>query len=372
MLVRLCSITPPSVLRQALENPRVSIRYYTDRSFHAKLYIVDEIAMVGSANLTEAGLMTNREVSVILRKEIDPGFDTLPVIFESFWEYADVLDDDVLAQYEQAYRKIGKATEEAEFQKHLEELVDAVAPPSSQVGSDKVTKRRAFIQNLRRKYDENLNPAFREVETVFAKYGKRRDEFSEGDPEIELGRFLGWLRIIFAPKDTWKEAPLLVESERSSRIVQYLDEWVAAEDTKAGDMFYAEEELANISLLRERLGSEASIDSLSYNDLFEALTKVHAFYDRLRFSSGGLDGLYEKFKSDNPLSRIKSSIKFLLHGPGTSLERAYDCIHNENLHLAGFGEYCIMELVGWMDTERAPINTRTIKALRFLGFNVSQ
>lgn len=39
--------------------------------------------------------------------------------------------------------------------------------------------------------------------------------------------------------------------------------------------------------------------------------------------------------------------------------------------LAGFGEACVMELLGWMDAERPPINGRTIKALRFLGFDVT-
>ena len=67
LLVRLCSITAPVVLRSALADPRVRVRYYTDRHFHAKLYIIDDTALVGSANLTEAGLMTNREVSVVLR-----------------------------------------------------------------------------------------------------------------------------------------------------------------------------------------------------------------------------------------------------------------------------------------------------------------
>jgi hypothetical protein len=60
----------------------------------------------------------------------------------------------------------------------------------------------------------------------------------------------------------------------------------------------------------------------------------------------------------------------LLHGPGTSLERAYDCIYDEKRRLGGFGEACAMELLGWLDQDRPPINGRTIKALRFLGFDV--
>lgn len=372
LLVRLCSITPPAILREAMVIPNVAIRYFTSRNFHTKLYIIDDVALVGSANLTESGLMTNREVSVVLRKEIDLGFDSLPVIFESYWEFADVLDKDILAQYELAYKYIGKAKEEEAFQKHLEKFVDPAIPPSAKAGSSKVSKRRSFIQNLRRKYDERLNPAFSEVEAVFLEYGKRRDEFSSGDVEIELGRFLGWLRILFAPKDTWKETPLLNSEQRKERIIHYIDEWVAADDTKAGDMYYADLELANIALLRDRFSSLESINGLNYDQIFEALTKVHAFHDRLRFVSGGLDGLYEQFRNDNQLARIKETIIFLLHGSGMSLDRAYDCIHDKRHYLAGIGENCVMELLGWIEKDRPPINGRTIKALRFLGYDVNE
>ena len=58
LLVRLCSITTPTALREVIKNPLVRVRYYTDRRFHAKLYIVGGSALVGSANLTDSGLMT--------------------------------------------------------------------------------------------------------------------------------------------------------------------------------------------------------------------------------------------------------------------------------------------------------------------------
>ena len=208
LIVRLCSITLPSVLRQALADPNVTIRYYTSQNFHAKLYIIDDLAMVGSANLTSAGLMSNREVSVVLRKDRDPSFDDLPAMFNLFWDYADTLTPEICSLYEQAFKTIGNATEEQAFQSQLEKIVGAVTPPSVKVGSEIISARRSFIQGLRRKYDEKLIPAFREVAGVFHALDKRRPEFAEHDPEIELGRFLGWLRIARAPGESWKEAAL--------------------------------------------------------------------------------------------------------------------------------------------------------------------
>jgi len=370
LIVRLCSITPPSVLRQALADPNVTIRYYTSQNFHAKLYIIDDLAMVGSANLTNAGLMSNREVSVVLRKDRDPSFDDLPAMFNLFWDYADTLTPEICSLYEQAFKTIGNATEEQAFQSHLEKIVGAATPPSVKVGSEIISARRSFIQGLRRKYDEKLIPAFREVAGVFEALDKRRPEFAEHDPEIELGRFLGWLRIARAPGESWKEAALLNHAERKSRITHFIEDWATVEDTKAGDMFEASSEIASIQRLREAFASPGDIAKLSYDELFDQLITVHAFYDRLRFVAGGLVGLRADFGQRNALSHIKETITYLLHGQVTALERAYDCIHDEKRRLSGFSEGCVMELLGWMDPERPPINGRTIKALRFLGFSV--
>jgi len=368
LIVRLCSITPPAALRQALADPNVTVRYYTSRDFHAKLYIIDDLAMVGSANLTSAGLMSNREVSVVLRKGRDPGFDDLPAMFNLFWDYADTLTPEICSLYEQAFKKIGNAAEEQDFQSHLEKILGAATPPSVKVGSEIISARRSFIQGLRRKYDEELIPAFHEVATVFEALGKRRPEFAGHDPEIELGRFLGWLRIARASGESWREPPLLDKRERENRIIYFIEDWITVEDTKAGDMFEASSEIVGIQRLREALASPDSITRLSYDELFDRLASVHAFNDRLRFVAGGLAGLRVDFSQRNTLPHIKETVTYLIHGNGTALERAYDCIYDEKRRLAGFGEACVMELLGWMDPIRPPINGRTIKALRFLGF----
>lgn len=369
LLVRLCSITTPNVLRNVLQNPLVRVRYYTDRSFHAKLYIVGNVALVGSANLTDSGLKTNREVSVVLRKDKDSSFDDLISLYDMFWSHAETLTVDILSQYEQAFRLIGSPKEEAEFQAMLEERVPEAHVPSAKVGSEKVSRERAFLQRYHRKYDEQLIPAFREVESIFGEFGKRRPEFEGEDPLIEIGRFLGWTRLVQAPGETWKTIPLAPPEERRKRVLASLHAWLASNDTKAGDMYNADKETGRIRRLREAMASQDAIAALSYDDLFEALIGVHAFNDRLRHVSGGVIGLKDQF-AENPLPRIKETLSYLLHGPGVELNRAYDCIHKEKWKLFGFGEACVMELLGWLNPDRPPINGRTVKALRFFGFDV--
>lgn len=371
LIVRLCSITPPAVIATAMADPLVTLRYFTSRKFHAKLYIVDDQAMVGSANLTAAGLMSNREVSIVVHKDRDGAFDELPGLFDLFWSHAGAMTAEILTAYQTAFRQIGKPKEEAEFEAHLTKLVGKVDPPSVTAGTDVISKRRSFLEQLRRKYDEQVVPAFAEVSEIMLESGLRRAEFANGDIEIELNRFLGWTRLIYAPGETWKQSPLSERPERRERTLAYLRDWVAVGHTKAGDMYYAEEESGNIARLREGLSSVEAIEAMNYDQIFDALCGCHAFYDMLRFVSGGLPGLKVDFAQRNTLPEIKATLAYLLHGEGLMLERAYDCIFDEQWRLGRFGENCVMELVGWMTPDRPPVNGRTLKALRFIGHDIA-
>ncbi len=316
LIVRLCSITPPPVLRRALDDKLVTIRYFTSRDFHAKLYIVDGHALVGSANLTGSGLYSNREISVVLQKDRDPAFDSLPGLFNLFWDFGDVLNEEVLAAYTQAFRKIGLAKEEKEFEEFLTKLVPAAAPPTARVGSDLVSAKRSFLQSLRRKYDEELLPAYAEVRELFSRFGRRRPEYAAGDLEIELNRFLGWSRLVHAPGDSWKQAALIEAPARALRIEPILQQWHAAADVGEGDMVDDSREVERITRLRQNLRDAATIEALGYEELFETLIACHAFYDTLRFVSGGLEGLRREFASRNSLKSIKETLVYLLHGEG--------------------------------------------------------
>ena len=371
LIVRLCSITPPTVLRRALDDKFVATRYYTSREFHAKLYIVDSHALVGSANLTQSGLKSNREVSVVVQRDRDPCFGELPGLFNWFWDYADVLNEEGLTAYTEAYRKIGAAQEEREFEGILARFGLAAEPPNARVGSDIVSAKRSFLQSFRRKYDEQLLPAYAQVREAFSRFGLRRPEYASGDPEIELNRFLGWTRLVHAPGDTWRRAPLLDRQARDTKILALLELWHAAPAVGEGDMVDDNREVERIEMLRHNFRDPASIEVLNYDDLFDTLIACHAFYDTLRFVSGGLVGLRQEFGARNSLRNIKKTLTYLLHGHGSTLERAYDCIFSEEYKLARFAESSTMELIGWMDAHRPPINGRTIKALKFLGFDVS-
>ncbi len=377
LIVRFSPATTPEALRAAFENPRVKVRYFTDAKFHTKLYIVDDVALVGSANLTTNGLQANRELSVLLRQDRDEVFYTLPSIFDELWNDADVLSDKVLREYTKAFNEKEKPQGEDAFEKFIHRYVKPAAPKSVVVGSEKKTKERAFIQAFRRKYDEILVPAHHEIIEVAKENGFGRPEYIGQDPQIEMGRFLGWLRLTQGGGNGWRETSLLSDPKgRAKRITHYVRIWQSTNDTVKGDMYHASAEILNIANIRTYLCDPNELRQLSFDELFHYLTGCHAFLERLRFASkgigenlSGLERLRIDFQSNNRLETVTRTISYLLSGPNDAIERAYDCVFG-SYKLNGFGEACIMELLGWGDPERPPFNNRSIRGIRLLGFDV--
>ncbi|PVM85754.1 phospholipase D-like domain-containing protein [Caulobacter radicis] len=217
LLVRLCQATSPEALRLALADPLVSIKYFTGRRFHAKFYIVDDLALVGSANLTGAGMRDNRELSVLLTRQDDEAFAQLPGLFDDLYDNADQLDDVALAGFEQALRRRPPTFEDQDFETELTSIIPAADPRSTIVGSGRKSKVRAFLQRFKTRYDR-LGRALSEVEGLFAADHRRRPEFDGGELDIEISRFLGWVRVALAPGETWASQPPLAVAGRAARI----------------------------------------------------------------------------------------------------------------------------------------------------------
>jgi hypothetical protein len=266
LIVRFSPVTSPQALQKAFENPRVKVRYFTDVKFHTKLYIVDDVALVGSANLTSSGLNSNRELSVLLRQDRDDAFVELPGVFDDLWNYADVLTKEVLAKYKRAFESFGGSQNEYEFEKHIHSYVKPAAPVSVVVGSEAISKERTFIQYFRRKYVEALYPAFSEISKVAVEHGLGRKEFRGQDPHIELGRFLGWIRLAHGRGEGWRETPLLAEaSDRAKQIKRFVNEWQSADDIVQGDLYNAELEIENIANIKKYLCDSVELKRLNFD-----------------------------------------------------------------------------------------------------------
>ena len=164
--------------------------------------------------------------------------------------------------------------------------------------------------------------------------------------------------------------------QRASRIAHYVDVWQSTDDTVKGDAYHASSEIENIANIRAYLCDPSELEQLSYDDLFHYLTGCHAFLERLRFASkelgeglSGLERLRLDFQANNTHEAVVKTVNYLLSGPGDAIDRAYDCVYG-TYKLSGFGEACVMELLGWGNPARPPFNNRSIRGIRLLGFDV--
>ena len=116
--------TDPAALRMLLDMG-AEVKVYTRATFHPKVYLVrgasglrerEALAVVGSANLSRAGLVDNVEASIALRGAPDsPVLRAIIAYFERLWNSPDSkpLDDELLRRFERYWRRVSSAASRA-------------------------------------------------------------------------------------------------------------------------------------------------------------------------------------------------------------------------------------------------------------------
>lgn len=143
LIVVLGPATAPDDLQRLINRSNIHIRYFTSSKFHSKLYIFgDKAALVGSANLTQSGMNSNREICVEISSG-DDCFDDLVVLYNSYWRQAEPLTIDGLKKYAALYDASSKVKENALEDKIKKEFGDVVPTEGIEVGR-KADKRCCF------------------------------------------------------------------------------------------------------------------------------------------------------------------------------------------------------------------------------------
>jgi phosphatidylserine/phosphatidylglycerophosphate/cardiolipin synthase-like enzyme len=222
LLVGLNQITSAEALAAIHGLPNCWIRYFTHR-FHAKVYLFDYQALIGSSNLTDGGLQTNREATIVVD---DPSaLAELRIIFDELWDSAMVLTPEILKRFTQARRLIPRTPE---LDPRIESAVDRCEPKNSKVGSLKKNTRSIFLEQLRREVYEQYRPAFDEVTRVLRVNGIGQKGQAVADIANEANRFLTWVRTKYASRESWNGTPIRSEQERYSTIIELSNEWMQA------------------------------------------------------------------------------------------------------------------------------------------------
>ncbi len=358
LLVRLCKSTSPDALAVVHAIDGVDVRFFTDRSFHAKFYILGDNALVGSANMTSSGMQKNRELSVIVRLG-DEEFDEIPTLFDELWNRAGVLTKDAYTKFATWYRR-NTRTELPPI-----DGIGNFSPLTINVSTGESDQTRTYLENFRALYQERLLPAHRELEAIYSEQPSRHSSFYAYPRSYEIYQFLYWVRGQTTNEELL-DNPLRYGSDRRSNILKYVSKWF--EDVNP-PLF--PESVERIIRLRELFADEDALIKLNLDEIVDLIQGCAAFTARQRFAKGGLENLVKIFKNSNKLEKIRQSFRHLVFGDGDYVQRIYDCVFLPKFKLSGFGRNCMLELFGWVNTDGVPpLNGRAIEALRLLGFDV--
>ncbi|MET3371813.1 hypothetical protein ABIC89_000854 [Variovorax boronicumulans] len=369
MVVRLGFPTSPFAIEKVKGHPNLQLRIYTGHAFHPKLYIFgDELALVGSANLTQAALLTNQEIMVSIGSD-DARLMELMAIFEDYWDGAEVPTDEQLAFYKEIYKQNEQHQEKSDAlaQKVLEKLGDK-SPANINRGQAKPKKQSLFLSNFRRTYQEAVS-AFNIVRKTYGASGYRKAPESAVPLRIEIDSFISWVREKIAPGESWNSGPLRTASEQEKHIGDLITQWEAVywkhfEETIVGERY---------PRFNSVFGSHEAILAADDSELFDALGTLHSFYDRFRFFDGGVAGWKVKFPTFNDPKRTRETLAYLVYGEGDIVQRMANAIFDPRWKLNEFGQANVQELIGWRNREDLPIiNGRTTKVLRYFGSKVRQ
>jgi len=369
LVVRLGFPTSPTALAELMELKNIEIRFFTDRSFHSKLFIFgDHVALVGSANLTRAAVWTNQEVVVSVPSE-DKRFLELAGLFAEYWDDAKVLTKEELDKYALFYQKFKK------LQKDIEEFDDGIIDKIGHVvaknvnrGKKKESKENIFLDSYRKTYQESIS-AFNVIRSIYESVGERKVPEEKIPVRLEIDSFISFVRDDHAQVDLWKTAPLISGKEQQDKIRILIKEWLVT------PWPYFEETIVNEKYprIKKAFSSKQSIMDISDDDLFDALTVAHSFGDRFRFYKGSTPTQKLEFFKNNDGKRIRETLAYLVFGTDETVKRLANVIFNPVYKLNEFGKSNAQEILGWVGSNDLPvINGRTTKVLRYFGFDVRQ
>lgn len=371
LIVRLGFPTSATALSRLMGRSDVEIRYFTDRSFHPKLYIFgDRTALVGSANLTDSALNSNQEIVVSVSAD-DERFVDLAGLFAQYWRDASVLTETALKDYDLLYKEYSRITApvEALNGKLLASFGTVAAKNIERGRSDakKPSRSSVFVEDFRKTYQESV-AAFEIVRALYSETGYRKVAAAVLPLRIEIDSFFSFVREQHAIGDAWKQAPRRSPSEQRAPITALIDLW------RSTPWPHLEQTVAHVTYprLQRVFASAETVQRASDEDLFAALTTLHSFHDRLRFYANGLEKLQRVFLQANDGQRLRDVLVYLVFGPGDTPTRMARSIYDD-YKLNEFGPANVHELIGWCNREGLPIlNGRTTKVLRYLGSDVRQ
>lgn len=367
IIIRLGYPTKPEALKDIIGQEGIQVRFVNDRSFHPKLYIFGgTCAIVGSSNLTEAALMTNQEVNVVIGSG-DHRYEDLVSVFVDWWDQSKVFDDDTFKIYSKIY-DLHRSRNDNEniIEDELRKKQGRVTIKNIKRGLKKPSKSEIYLDQYRSDY-QDFHDAYKTVERIYISTARRKYDENQLPLRLEIDSFFSFVREKKAKKDSYLKEPLLHGQELENKLLSNISEWLDS----PWEWLDIEIVPKRYPTIQRVLGLPQSIKEATMDEIVEALSSCHSFFDMRRFYLGGHDTHVKEFKDNNKLDHVKNTILYLLYDDGDFIRRMGRCIFDPAYKLHSFGQSNVQELLGWVNDQNIPIcNNRTLRSLRWLGFDV--
>lgn len=316
----------------------------TIKGIHAKIYIIDDCAILTSANLTSTAFSKRYEVGIYLSNE---EAQSLISLYNDWW--ANVAND---IPSEWVPRRTAKKEKEETSSENLEIIWELPSDPG-----DPISK---------------LTPRFRDYESFLRLYCNFAELYSEVQrlwPNtylfFETDAFLNYLFHHAKGKPTQRYRKVkprnLNRNEKKKKIKKYgslFKKWLLEGSEDVETTHWREEG----SKIIKKLLSKDKIEKLNKEEIKQVVDRLNCMNSMPLAKSMFLN------PKNNDIEAIRNAWKNLLCGSAPLQARMSECKNS----LKYFGRSSIHELIGYFSPDKYPLrNTNSSAGLRFFGYDVS-
>jgi hypothetical protein len=314
---------------------------------HAKIYIVDDRALVTSANLTETAFTKPWEIGILLDSRESEATIT---IFDAWWHGPRTIE--ISPDEAEKWQGSSAFASEAEEGQSLPTFWGLPQRPSDNAFSSSGTAARNF---------SSYRSFLQQYKDFAREYAAVQRLWANAPLFIETDTFLNYLfheadgRPAFAFHDT-RDPRRLTKAERFEELGRWAPtfaHWLLS----APDETYR---VQNSQRVRTLLAKHR-IDDLTPDEIRQVVDCLHCMHAQQLIRHKFLNPL------NNDVHAICNAWKTLLHGNDKLEQRMQEC----NDALRFFGTSSVQELLGWYYPDDYPIrNSNSDAELRFFGYRV--
>lgn len=350
----LVSLRPPTnyySLKKVQPKLGVNIQFLGDK-FHSKFFIflnkgIPFACIIGSSNFTSGGLHKNIETNAILSNthylaEIERHFTNL-------WSQSFLLQPSDLTEFKKVFDKFQKRDQQTA--KEQEELQTKI------LTKRKSKKTKISISKVAHQYFAFWRIVDDIKETI---YDISQKEYPTIPVYIAIDHFWHWIKTVWSKEN--KPKPTL--ANRNSTIRKLFKEYCKWD--KSNSNYTAQISKTSKNIFRKLL-SEPHIDNLNKNEARLIYSNLHS--GAMRTRRFGAD---EKFVTENSISQIRTSLKYLLYSNDELDLRIHQLMDNKSPYkLKQLKSSGTQELIGLVNPTIYPIrNDKADEALGMLGINL--